>query len=189
MKFENIVPELDGIPYTGIDTGRYFYDFFMAHRPQKALELGFGHGVSTCYFAAALDEYGGTIDAVDRERTLRWDPNLETLIERLGLEAVITPNRVTSSYTWFLKKKIEEQTRDGVCHPVYDFCYIDGPKDWTNDGLAFFLVDKLLLPDGWIIFDDWNWTYRKRNKSVGYVFPSCRRKNSRPRKSKRSSGC
>ena len=45
--------------------------------------------------------------------------------------------------------------------PIFDFCYIDGAHDWYNDGFAFFLVDKLLVPGGWILFDDINWTFGK----------------------------
>jgi hypothetical protein len=42
-----------------------------------------------------------------------------------------------------------------------DFVYLDGAKNWTMDGLAFFLVDKLLNRDGWILFDDYSFTYDK----------------------------
>ena len=40
-----------------------------------------------------------------------------------------------------------------------DLCIIDGPKNWTIDGFAFFLVDKMLKEGGWIIFDDYLWAY------------------------------
>ena len=60
-----------------------------------------------------------------------------------------------------MKNKIEQQSEAGVCNPCYDFCFIDGPKNWTIDGLAFFLVDKLLRPGGWILFDDYAWCHAK----------------------------
>jgi len=41
----------------------------------------------------------------------------------------------------------------------FDFCYVDGAHSWFVDGFAFFLVDRLLMPGGRIIFDDLNWTY------------------------------
>ena len=43
--------------------------------------------------------------------------------------------------------------------PRFDLCYIDGAHDWFVDGFAFFLVDRLLRPNGWIIFDDMEWSY------------------------------
>lgn len=46
-----------------------------------------------------------------------------------------------------------------MCQSVYDLCIIDGPKNWTIDGGAFFMVDKILKDDGWLIFDDYLWTY------------------------------
>jgi predicted O-methyltransferase YrrM len=46
-------------------------------------------------------------------------------------------------------------------NPIFDFCYLDGAHDWATDGFAFLLVDKLLKPGGWIIFDDIDWSYAK----------------------------
>src|SRR4051812_39229968 len=37
--------------------------------------------------------------------------------------------------------------------------FIDGAHSWETDALAFTLVDLLLRPDRWIIFDDLDWTY------------------------------
>ena len=132
------------------------------------MELGFAHGVSTCYFAAALEEIGGEIDAVDLNLT--FEPSLEALSSDLGLTRIVNVYRETSSYTWFLKKKLEEQLSNGNNRKPYDLCFIDGPKDWTNDGFTFFLVDKLLSDGGTIIFDDYSWTYKAFGRSTGYVF-------------------
>ena len=74
----------------------------------------------------------------------------------MGLGHRVTIHREINSYTWFLKKKIAGQSANGKCEPCYDFCFIDGAKNWTIDGLAFFLVDKLLKADGWILFDDYS---------------------------------
>jgi hypothetical protein len=100
------------------------------------------------------------------------------LVTRLGFKDIVSVHRERSSYTWFLKKEIVAQTHDNVCTPKYDLIFIDGPKDWTNDGCAFFLADKLLTQNGAILFDDYNWSYRgdesARGKphARGYVFPN-----------------
>ena len=65
--------------------------------------------------------------------------------------------------SWFLKKRIENCTAGDICKPIYDFCFIDGPKNWTIDGFAFFLVNKLLKNKAWILFDDYLWTYGKHD--------------------------
>ena len=64
-----------------------------------------------------------------------------------------------TGYTWFLHDEIARNTVDHRCNEIYDLCIIDGPKNWTIDGAAFFLVDKLLKTNGWIILDDYDWTY------------------------------
>ena len=40
----------------------------------------------------------------------------------------------------------------------FDFCYFDGGHTWDVTGFGFTLVDMLLRPGGWIVFDDLPWT-------------------------------
>ena len=79
--------------------------------------------------------------------------------QQTGLSEFATVTRTQTGYTWFLHDEIARNTANGVCNEVYDLCIIDGPKNWTIDGAAFFFADKLLKKNGWIIFDDYNWTY------------------------------
>ena len=161
MDFATIADHLDGIPYIQPNRARMLYDFILEQKPAQCLELGFAHGTSSCYIAAALGEIGtGHLTAVDLSLDqVDFDPSLEALLERTGLARYVTIARETNSYTWFLKKQIEAQSTGANCEPLYDFCFIDGAKNWTIDGLAFFLVDKLLKENGWLLFDDFNWTY------------------------------
>ena len=162
MKFDDVRAALDGIPYLGVDEGWELYQFVVNHRPERCLELGHAHGVSSVYLAAAMEEEGrGHLDTVDLLTAGDRDPNLERLLERTGLGSRVTIHREKNSYTWFLKKRIEARSGNGVCEPCYDFCFIDGAKNWTIDGLAYFLVDKLLRPGGWLLFDDYTWTMGK----------------------------
>jgi predicted O-methyltransferase YrrM len=163
---------IESIPYTSPEKGRLFYDFVLEHKPDQCLELGFAHGTSSGYFAAALDEVGteGHLTAVDLDlggEAAFDDPDIEEVFDRLGLRDRLTVVRENTSYTWFLKKKIEERSADYVCEPVYDFCFLDGSKNWTIDGFAFFLVDKLLRGEGWLLFDDYDWTYAQREERTG----------------------
>jgi predicted O-methyltransferase YrrM len=171
MKFKDVAAILDGIPYTDLSKGKNFYDFVMDSRPRQSLELGFAHGVSSCYFAAALHELGPDhhLTCVDLESSSSLSPNIETLLARCNLTQQVTVTRVKSSYTWFLKRKIEEQTKRDGGRPYYDFCFIDGPKNWTIDGAAFFMVDKLLRDDAWLAFDDYAWTYREHEVKNGFA--------------------
>jgi predicted O-methyltransferase YrrM len=164
MKFDEANAQLKGIPHIGEEQARELYGFVLRRKPQSCLELGHAHGASSAYMAAALDEFGGHLDTVDLLSAAQRKPNLEMLLSELNLERSVTIHREINSYTWFLKKKVASQSKNGHCEPCYDFCFIDGAKNWTIDGLAFFLVDKLLRENGWILFDDLNFTYEKYMK-------------------------
>jgi hypothetical protein len=151
VKFETLVSRLQQFEFLctiGPESGRELYDFIL-----------FGHGTSSCYVAAALDELGrGHLTSVDLERAREWQrPSIDDLLAATDLGKYVSVMRESTSYTWFLKKAIEQNTTGSGCVPAYDFCFIDGPKHWTIDGMAFFLVDKLLKPGGWILFDDLTW--------------------------------
>ncbi len=168
MKLRQVHELLDGVPYITRQYGTLLYEHILRHKPEECLELGFAHGKSSCYIAAALDELGrGHLTSVDLDSSRDREPNLEGLLERCGLTRYVTIAREPNSYTWFLKKKIQQRSASGVCEPLYDFCFIDGPKSWTIDGCAFLCVDKLLRQDGWLLFDDVDWTYAGYEKATG----------------------
>jgi len=155
MRFRDIAVLVDGIPHMTPIEGRVVYDFVLKTRPQEILELGFCHGVSTCYMAAALQETGtGHILTIDNRFAQDNEPSIESLLERAALSAYVTPVYAHSTYVWELMRLIEEQSLEGVCRPRFDFCFNDGAHLWGVDGFAFFLVDKLLRSGGWVLFDD-----------------------------------
>jgi hypothetical protein len=72
----------------------------------------------------------------------------------------VTIVREYSSYTWWLKEQVAARSdAHGNVEPAYDFIYLDGAKNWTIDGLAVILAEKLLRPGGWLLLDDLDWTY------------------------------
>jgi len=159
MKFEEIYAVVGHVPYTSKDHGRYLYDLILRQQMTDILELGIAHGTATCYIAAALQELGrGCVTAVDLI-DVDFRPTAEEQLKKTGLDAYAKVVRMKSGYTWFLHDEIARHTTNDVCAEVYDLCIIDGPKNWTIDGAAFFFADKLLRKDGWMIFDDYDWTY------------------------------
>jgi predicted O-methyltransferase YrrM len=166
MKFEKIKSLVRGVPYVMDDMAYDLYHFVLESGPLQCLELGFGHGASSCYIAAALQERGeGHLTSVDLVPAQEWQsPSIEEMMDKTGLSDWVSVVRENTSYTWFLKKMISEQTKDAVCTPLYDFCFLDGAKNWTIDSSAFFLADKLLRTDGWFVFDDLQWTYNSKLK-------------------------
>jgi len=136
------------------------YDFIISNKCENILELGFENGTSTCYMAAALEEIGkGRILTIDREETIGIEPDIYSLLEKTNLQNYVKPIYAPRTYIWELLKIIENQTENGVCKPIFDFCFIDGAHTWEVDGFAFFLVEKLIKDGSWVLFDDLNWKF------------------------------
>lgn len=161
MKFDAIVDHVRGVPFIRPANAKYLYELVIRERLTHILELGIAHGTATCYLAAALEELGdGRITSVDLvEAKEMFSPSPEEQLAQSGLSRFVDIVRMQTGYTWFLHDEIKRLTNGNVCTQKYDLCIIDGPKNWTIDGLAFFLVDKILKDSGLIIFDDYNWTY------------------------------
>lgn len=161
MKFEDISSLVGHVPFIINKNARRLYDLILKEKRTNILELGIAHGTATCFMAAALEELGGgTITAVDLiDAKDYFKPSAEDQLEKTGLSRFVTIKRMKTGYTWFLHDDIVKNTKNNICNEIYDLCIIDGPKNWTIDGAAFFFVDKLLKKDGWIIFDDYKWTY------------------------------
>lgn len=158
MQFDAVKAIVDGVPNMTAQQGRIVYDFVLKTGAKNAMELGFAHGTGSCYMAAALQENGGRLFAIDNQSAHHRQPTQREQLEKCGLTGVVTSIYAHGSYTWELMKLIELHTRDGKCEPFLDFVYIDGAHLWEPDGLAFFLVDKLLKVNGWILFDDLYWS-------------------------------
>lgn len=172
MDFATVEAALEqvGEPRITAAQGRLIYDHVRSTRPERVLELGTAHGVSAAFIAAALEANGhGRLTTVDSS-LLPWrNPTPGELLERLGLSHRVAIDRSHSTYTWFLKEEIETQSDgQGNCEPLYDFCFLDGQKNWTVDGAAVFLIEKLLRPGGWLLLDDLGWTYSPLTEGQHY---------------------
>lgn len=160
MKLDDVearLGELDYDPLTSRFGGRLLYGLIVGSRARHVLELGFAHGTSTAYIAAALDEVGGNlVTTIDRRVARSLRPNIEELLDHLALGKYVNPIFSASTYTWELMRLLEQSADATV--PLFDLCFVDGAHTWSEDGFAFLLADKLLADDAWIVFDDVNWT-------------------------------
>jgi predicted O-methyltransferase YrrM len=160
VDFDEVAARVAGIPFMSPELGRRVYDHVRTSEARQTLELGTAHGVSAAYIAAALDAQGeGHLTTVDHGAAA-FEPAPEKVLARAGLSHRVTIVRKHSSYNWFLKEQVEQRSDEaGNCAPVYDFVYLDGSKNFSVDGLAVVLVEKLLRPGGWLLMDDLEWTY------------------------------
>ena len=160
MSFEAVAGAVAGVPFMSPEQGRLVYDHVRSTRPEAVLELGTAHGVGAAYLAGALADNGlGALTTVDFAGA-SYDPSPETVLARAGVAERVTVVREFSSYTWWLKEQVQARSDSaGNVEPAYDFVYLDGAKNWTIDGLAVVLIEKLLRPGGWLLMDDLPWTY------------------------------
>ena len=143
-----------GYPHSPHERGVVLYDFIREHKLTRMLELGFNHGVSTCYAAAAMASLGGGhIVTIDRMQAAAYDPGLEVFLGRLGLRDFVTPFYEASSYNWRLRDLLGRQPI-----PEFDLVFLDGGHLFEPDALAFLLAERMLRPGGYFIFDDINWS-------------------------------
>lgn len=183
LEIEAVTRAVEGVPYMTPEQGHRVYHHIRATRPERVLEIGTGYGVSAAYMAAALEANGaGLVVSVDHVESGQAFPPAETL-RAAGLEHRVTLVRVQdSSYNWYLKRQIEEQSdAAGNCAPLYDFCYLDGAHHWTIDGFTAILVEKLLRPGGWVLLDDLDWTFGDESAPTDEVsFPMSAEERSAP---------
>jgi len=167
MQFNEIHALVGKVPYISETNAKLLYDLIINQEKENILELGIAHGTATCYIAAALQELGrGTVTSVDLiEVKDHFKPSAEEQIKKTGLSDYVDIHRMQSGYTWFLHDAISQNIIDDKCQEIYDLCIIDGPKNWTIDSSAFFLVDKLLKQNSHLIFDDYHWTYAGANST------------------------
>ena len=143
------------------ENAEFMRKFISERNLSSLLEIGFFKGKSTAYFAAILEDLGrGHITAIDKKTALDHEPNIDDVLKTTGLSHRVTRVLSDRSYTWELLKMMRSAQP-----PQFEFCYFDGGHTWDATGFGFVLVDRLLKPGGWIIFDDLDWTIEKSLES------------------------
>lgn len=153
------------LPYMSVAQAGWLEGFLEERGLSQCIELGFFHGKSSAFIAAMLETRGtGHLTTIDRDEARRREPNIDLVLKTLGLSHRVTRYYEPSSYTWRLMKLLQESTE-----PRFDFCYIDGGHSWDVSGFGFLLVDRLLKPGGWVLFDDLDWTYSQMVPADGPI--------------------
>jgi predicted O-methyltransferase YrrM len=139
------------LPFMTLPQALWISELIQREKLAQVLEIGFFHGVSTCYLASAVAPLCGHVTSIDIPFSAGLTPTAEDLLCLCGLESYVTICRESAGAAWHLMKMISEGRR-------FDFCYIDDSHTWNVTGLHFFLAEKLINPGGFLLFDDLKWT-------------------------------
>lgn len=156
------------LKWMNFEKARMLRELFKNYNIKDCLELGFFQGKSSAFIAAILNELNptGHLVTIDKEVARQKKPNIGEVLNALNLSKYVTVYYEPKSYTWRLMKMLQQK-------PIqkFDFCYIDGGHNWDDTGFAFFVVDKLMQPGGWIVFDDLNYSLAKNASIVNLSHP------------------
>jgi predicted O-methyltransferase YrrM len=128
-------------------------------------EVGIFKGYTSTEIAKHLDGHGELhlFDFSDR---------VEAVVSELhaaGYHNVIghgNSRKLLDSYNWSLMHVLRQHET-----PVFDYVFLDGAHTWGIDALAFLLIDRLLRVDGYIDFDDYEWSLKRSPSQNPDVFP------------------
>jgi predicted O-methyltransferase YrrM len=143
-------------------------DFFASSGCRCYAEIGVYRG-DTARCIADLMAGDGELHLFDFEDRVT---SVAAALHEAGHRNVVAyPNsrRLMDSYNWSLMRLLAERQE-----PLFDYVYLDGAHTWALDALAFVLVDRLLLPGGYVDFDDYGWTIARSPSMRPDVFPDVR---------------
>jgi predicted O-methyltransferase YrrM len=124
------------------------------------------------YLGATAQEVAEVLGGEGELHLFDYADRLRPVVERLRAlghgNVVAHPNsrKVLDSYNWSLMKLL----RDGG-GARFDYVFLDGAHTWALDALAFLLVDRLLVPGGYVDFDDYPWTLARSPSMNPRTFP------------------
>ena len=139
------------LPFMTLPQAIWISELIRREKLTQILEIGFFHGVSTCYLASAVAPICGHVTTIDIPFSASLTPTVEELLCLCGLDSFVTIHRESAGAAWQLMKMISQGQR-------FDFCYIDDSHTWNVTGLHFLLAEKLINPGGFLLFDDLKWT-------------------------------
>ncbi|MEM9300724.1 MAG: class I SAM-dependent methyltransferase [Pseudomonadota bacterium] len=119
-------------------------------------EIGVGIGATSLALAERLDQHGvlHLFDYEDRAEGLKVD-----LAERgfANVEAHANSRALFDSYSWNLGRLAAECGPEGRFH----FAYLDGAHSFMHDAAATVLLMRLVRVGGFLLMDDYGWTFAK----------------------------
>lgn len=141
-------------------------EFFRTSGCRRFAEIGVYKGDTAARIAEHLAGEG-EIHLFD------FEDNVAEVAARLkaaGHENVVAhgnSRKLLDSYNWSLMRVLRDHPG-----PVFDYAFLDGAHTWGFDALAFLLLDRLLMPGGYLDFDDYWWTTASSPTMNPEAFPA-----------------
>lgn len=90
MELEQVHGVIKGIPVMSFDQAAELTSFIKRQKLNNILELGFAHGVSSCYIAGILDEMQtGHLTTMNQNLHEIENQNIESLLSKLKLSSYV----------------------------------------------------------------------------------------------------
>ena len=140
-------------------------EFFAGSGCRRYAEIGVYKG-DTALGVADVLRGEGEIHLFDYED--RVAAVVARLQEAGHANVVAHPNsrRLMDSYNWSLMRVLQEHGEG-----VFDYVFLDGAHTWAHDALAYAIADRLLVPGGYLDFDDYTWSLRHSPSMNPDAFP------------------
>jgi predicted O-methyltransferase YrrM len=159
----NQVTDEDGNPYSlhssiTPEEGEFIQSVISGHRVRRTLEIGCAFGISSLYICSAL------VEKINPYHVM-IDPHEFTTWHGIGIS-----NLRRSGFSFFeLIEKPSEIALPELLErgATFDFALIDGWHTFDHALLDFFYVNRMLEPDGMVVFDDID--YPAVKKVIRYI--------------------
>jgi predicted O-methyltransferase YrrM len=135
--------------HTPLEQCLFIQQIIKDHGLKKSIEIGFAHGLSALAICEGVKNNGGTKHIViDKFESTHWSNIGLELVSKFGFGQIID----------YREKYCFETLAELINgNEKFDFAYIDSVKQFDWILTDFFLLDKLLMENGCIIFDDVSW--------------------------------
>ena len=136
-------------------------------RPLNIAEIGVGYGATSVEIVKQLRECDTFYFYSFQEEVDELYEDLKNLdVCKCKLVPMGNSHALYDSFCWNLGKQVIDH-KEGL----FDLVYLDGAHSFLYTGLATALLKQLIRQDGYIIFDDLNWSYGSSYDRNPEVYP------------------
>lgn len=130
---------------TGKKQCEFLQKLIAENKFSKSIEIGFAYGMSSLAITEEIVKNNGQHVIIDKFQNTDWNGVGLDLLEQAGYSSNI---EFYEEFCYVILPKLLEEGRK------FDFAYIDSTKQFDWLLVDFFFLDKLLVNNGIIVFDD-----------------------------------